>query len=63
MSNKITWGVDGFGRRSYLCSHCELEFGAEPDETHICDESKRSYSARDTRSKNYVHLAPVADKI
>ena len=48
-AGKIAWGVDGFGRRHYLCDYCELVFGPIKIESikHKCDTSKPRYSNRD----------------
>ena len=50
---KISWGVDGYGVRHYVCNHCWLEFGpVDPDEIeHICDESKPMYHRRGERQE------------
>ncbi|WBA79599.1 hypothetical protein [Endozoicomonas sp. GU-1] len=44
-----TWGVDGNGKRHYLCEYCELIFGdVDPDTIkHDCDTSKPRYHNRD----------------
>lgn len=45
---KVTWGIDGFGIRYYICEHCELSFGNIDinDIEHDCDKSKSKYSNR-----------------
>jgi len=46
---KITWGVDGYGNRHYLCDYCELVFGmVDPAQIkHKCDLSQKRYHNRD----------------
>jgi hypothetical protein len=47
--SRISWGVDGYGEKSYFCHYCELVFGKIDSETinHKCDTSKPQYHNRD----------------
>jgi len=47
----ISFGVDGFGVKHYLCDYCELVFGdVDPDMIdHECDYTKPRYHNRDKR--------------
>lgn len=39
----LTWGVDGYGKRHYLCAKCEEVFGAVDPDTikHECRKRRR----------------------
>ncbi|MCP4338506.1 MAG: hypothetical protein GY799_06360 [Desulfobulbaceae bacterium] len=52
--SRISWGVDGFGTKSYFCNYCELVFGEiDPVEIkHDCDKSKPRYHNRDKFHNN-----------
>jgi len=46
--SRITWGVNGHGEKTYLCSYCYLVFGKVNPDTihHVCDTSKPRYENR-----------------
>jgi hypothetical protein len=51
MSFDLSWGLNGYGERHYICNHCELYFGVMTfDElgeiVHDCDESEPRYKNR-----------------
>lgn len=50
----LSWGVDGFGRRHYVCNYCELVFGViDPSEVdHECDKSKPRYHNKDKHAES-----------
>ena len=49
--SRITWGVNGYGVKYYLCSHCELEYGTvKPESDCGCDKSKPKYHNRDKQA-------------
>lgn len=64
---KISWGMDGYGVKHYVCSYCWLEFGSvDPNEIeHTCDESKPMYHRRGDRQglakMNYYVTAALND--
>jgi hypothetical protein len=43
--SRISWGIDGYGRRHYDCAYCGLYFGMINPELikHECDLSKPRY--------------------
>ena len=47
--SRLTWGVDGYGVKHYLCSHCEEVFGPiNPEEIkHTCQKEKEAANAKD----------------
>jgi len=47
----ITWGVNGYGTKYYLCNYCFLEFGdVDPYEIeHKCNIDKPRYHNRDKK--------------
>jgi hypothetical protein len=52
--SRISWGVDGYGVKHYLCAHCELVFGVvDIDQIkHECNEAEvRKYCNRDKVSE------------
>jgi hypothetical protein len=57
--SRVAWGVDGFGRRHYLCDYCELVFGDVDLESiiHTCDKTKPRYHNRDI-----IHIPDSGEK-
>lgn len=47
--SRITWGVDGYGIKHYLCDYCYLVFGNVDKDSieHECDTSRPRYHNRD----------------
>lgn len=43
--SRLTWAVNGYGTKYYLCEYCYLEFGdVDPDTIkHECDTQKPKY--------------------
>lgn len=52
--SRITWGVDGYGQKHYLCEYCELFFGdVDPDTIdHDCDTSRPKHHNRGVLSED-----------
>ncbi len=53
--SRITWGVDGFGVRHYVCDYCEAYFGSGIDPSlmfHKCDKTKPRYHNRGKHENN-----------
>jgi len=46
--SRISWGVNGYGERAYICEYCELFFWmVDPNKIkHTCDTSKTRYHNR-----------------
>jgi hypothetical protein len=44
----LTWGVDGYGAKHYLCRHCEEVFGPiAPEEIkHTCQKKTEAENAK-----------------
>lgn len=65
MEPEITWGVDGYGAKHYLCDYCELVFGpVDPDEIeHKCDITKPKGHNRDKfRSETDSSMASEGER-
>ena len=58
MVSKISWGVDGHGRRHYICDYCELYFGVVDRYkiNHKCDKSKPAHHNRGKNEHQAIHF-------
>lgn len=63
--SRITWGVDGYGQRHYLCDYCELLFGCVDPDTikHNCDTSLPRYHNRGVHSEDIERESRYKEKI
>ena len=63
--SRITWGVDGYGQKHYLCDYCELFFGDVDPNTikHNCDTSRPKYHNRGVFSEDIERELRYKEKI